>query len=104
MHPLGLDTLPAAEVRAKKSSKQKLIPRPQGQAGRFKNRYNLQAEMQLSGDSERFQSLSVGGLRFAQFYADITAIGSTEGADEKFPVWDAFKEFLGSRSVLHGFG
>ncbi|KAJ7465079.1 hypothetical protein FB451DRAFT_1179267 [Mycena latifolia] len=26
-----------------------------------------------------------------------TAIGSTEGADEKFPVWDVFKEFLKSR-------
>jgi hypothetical protein len=23
-----------------------------------------------------------------------TAIGSTEGADENFPVWDVFKEFL----------
>ncbi|KAJ7871079.1 hypothetical protein B0H13DRAFT_2350087 [Mycena leptocephala] len=47
-----------AEVRAKQPSKRKLIPRPQGQAGRSKNGYNLQAEMRLSGDSGRFQRLS----------------------------------------------
>jgi hypothetical protein len=34
----------------------------------------------------------------------LTAVGSAEGADENFPVWDVFKEFLKSRSVLHGFG
>ncbi|KAJ7914187.1 hypothetical protein B0H13DRAFT_1873154 [Mycena leptocephala] len=47
-----------AEVRAKQPSKKKLIPRPQGQAGRSKNGYNLQAEMRLSGDSGCFQRLS----------------------------------------------
>jgi hypothetical protein len=61
-----------AEVRAKTSSKPKLIPRPQGQAGRSKNGYNLQAEMQLSSDSERFQRLSVSGLGFAHFLLDIS--------------------------------
>jgi hypothetical protein len=34
----------------------------------------------------------------------ITANCSTEGANENFPIWDIFKEFPISRSVLNGFG
>jgi hypothetical protein len=34
----------------------------------------------------------------------LTAIGSTEGAVEKFLVSDVFKELPITRSVLHGFG
>ncbi|KAJ7090659.1 hypothetical protein C8R44DRAFT_817842 [Mycena epipterygia] len=34
----------------------------------------------------------------------VTAIGSTEGAVENFPIWDVFKEFPVARSVLHRFG
>jgi hypothetical protein len=33
-----------------------------------------------------------------------TANCSTEGANENFPIWDVFKEFPISRSVLNGFG
>jgi hypothetical protein len=35
----------------------------------------------------------------AGFTVYITAIGSTKGANENFPVWDVFKEFPRSRSV-----
>ncbi|KAF7334035.1 hypothetical protein MVEN_02309000 [Mycena venus] len=48
------------------SKKPRLIPRPNGQAGRSKNGFNLKDEMQLSNDSTRYERL----LRIIRSYAN----------------------------------
>lgn len=40
---------------------------------------------------------------FYKYFHSITAIISTEGAAKSFPIWDVFREFPVSPSVLHQF-
>jgi hypothetical protein len=57
-----------------------------------------------SGGSQRVSYACCAYVMLCLVILRLTAIGCTEGADQKFPVWDVFKEFLRSWSVLHGFG
>ncbi|KAF8160563.1 hypothetical protein K438DRAFT_1985661 [Mycena galopus ATCC 62051] len=58
--------LHAEKLKTTNKKKNKLIPRPQGQAGRSKQGYNLQEEMRLGHDSIRYQRL----LRIVRSYCN----------------------------------
>ncbi|KAJ6494474.1 hypothetical protein C8R45DRAFT_177227 [Mycena sanguinolenta] len=64
---LSRPILCAEKMRAK-NKKLKLIPRPKGQAGRGKNRYNLKQEMRLDKDASRFQRIERIVRAYANWY------------------------------------